>query len=71
MTIVLSISCDLLRSTSEYAADRLWSAGAVLPLSVGEATIRPQAVRSMTAHRKGASMACALQTVDSQTGPAG
>jgi hypothetical protein len=54
------------RFAVECTADRLWSAGAVLPLSVGEAMLRPQAARSMAARRKGASMACALQKFVSQ-----
>ena len=49
------------RFAAACPADRLWSAGAMLPLSVGEAMLRPQAARSMAARRKGASMAYALQ----------
>src|SRR5262245_42606029 len=39
----------------------IWSAGAVLPLSLGEAVLRPCSVPSMALDHKSASMACALQ----------
>ena len=46
----------------------LWSAGATLPLSVGEAVLRPPSAHSMAVGEKGASMACALQISLLRTG---